>query len=533
MALTERYQGFTVSRVLSQRATSDPESLFVLTRGARLTYGDADAKAEALAASLANLGVTPGDRVAIVLPPCPEFVISLFAVAKLTAIAVPLDPRLTDPELQYNLRHSGAVGAVIAETLNGIDNLHVFEELTPLLPELQFLVTVGEDDLWYDDRVYPFQDLVSAGAGRDFPMSDLDPTIDPFAIVYTSGTTGKPKGVELTHQNLIHPAAATGDAVRLEPGDRVVGVTALFHAFGLGPGIIGSALVGAGLLLQDRFDPAECLDLVESERATVHYGVPTVFAAELREQRVRARDLSTLRVGVVAGAPMPESLFQAVEEEICPNLLTAYSLTEASSTVAITGLNDSPEVRRMTVGRPVADTQIRVLDPAGDELPVESVGELAVRGPGVMKGYYRQPNETAAGFSDGGFFRVGDLGIVDEDGYVHLVGRSNGVMIRGGSNVYPREIEDRLHAHPAVREAAVVGVEDELLGEAICASIVPVEGAIVTEDEIREWCRRTLADHKVPDEVTFLDELPMTGTGKVRRVELARLLKEARQGPST
>jgi len=532
MALIERSRGLTVSHALSHRATVDPEGAFLVQDDRTTTFGEAESQAEALAAALASLGIEEGDRVAIVLPGCPEFVVTLFALAKLGAVAVPLNPRLTAPELQYMLRHSEAVSVVTIETFQGVDYLQLFEDLFPLLPELQYLVTVGKEDLWYDDRIFQFEDLLSAGAGRDFDASDPQEDSELFALVYTSGTTGKPKGVELTHRNLIHTAAATAEALGLVPEDRVIGVTSLFHVFGLGPGILGSVLAGSSLILQEEFDAGASLDLIVAHGATVHYGVPTVFAAELREQGEQARDLSSLRAGLVAGAPVSEQLFRRVEEELCPALRTAYSLTEAGSTVAI-GRHDDPEVhRRTTVGRPVPDTTVRVLEADGTELPAESLGELAIRGPGVMRGYYRQPRETAERLDSEGYFRTGDLGMVDEDGFVHLVGRRKEVIIRGGSNVYPREVEDRLEAHPAVREAVVVGIPDELLGEAVCASIVPVEGAIVTDEELRGWCRRTLADHKVPDLVRFFESFPMTGTGKVRRVELARIIELSRTDPA-
>jgi acyl-CoA synthetase (AMP-forming)/AMP-acid ligase II len=304
----------------------------------------------------------------------------------------------------------------------------------------------------------------------------------------------------------------------------VIGVTTLFHVFGLGPGILGSVLSGAALILQEEFDAEEALALVEKHRATVHYGVPTAFAAELQAQRENPRDLSSIRAGIVAGAPLREDLFREVEQELCPVLLNAYSMTEASSTLAHASFEDPPEKRRFTVGRPVPGTTIRILERDGSDLPPESVGELAVKGPGVMRGYYRQPRETAECFDAQHFFRTGDLAMLDEEGYLHLVGSLRDVIIRGGFNVFPREVEDRLHAHPAVDDAAVVGIPDAVLGEAVCAAVVLEEGAIVDGEEIREWCRGTLAGPKVPDMVRFFDALPMTGAGKVSRIDLVRLV---------
>jgi len=529
MALTERYSGFTVASALAHRATTDPERDFLIFRDDALTYGQIESKAEALAAALNHLGIERGDRVALLLPAWPEFVVSMFAAAKLGAVIVPLNPRLTTPEMQYMLRHSEAAAAVTVENYHGVDYLELFEDLLVQLPELQYLVTVGEEDLWYDDRIFQFEDLVSAGQGRDFVAPEADVEGDLFAILYTSGTTGKPKGVGVTHRNVLHTAAATVDAIGLRAEDRVIGVSGLFHVFGMGPGILGSLLSGAALVLQDEFDAGATLDLVAQHAVTVQYGIPTLFVTELHEQARAPRDVSSLRLGVAAGAPVSDDLVREVQRRLCPLLLVAYSLTETSSTVCITRPGDPPEKRRFTVGRPIHGTSVRVIEADGTELPIESVGELAVKGPGVMRGYYRQPLETSSSFDEDGFLLTGDLGIVDEEGFVHLVGRRKEVIIRSGFNVYPREVEDRLQAHPAVREASVVGVPDEILGEAICACIVPIEGAIVTGHEIKDWCRVTLAEYKVPDLVRFLDEFPLTGTGKVRRIELARVIQADQQ----
>ncbi len=526
MALMERTESATVASILAARATRDANRAFVLGPRGSLSFGQAEAQAEALAAGLSHLGVEAGDRIALVLPACPEFVVSMLAAAKLGAVIVPLDPRLTPAELQYMLRHSQAVCAVTVEEEHGVDYLALFEELMPGLPELQYLVTVGEEDLWYDDRIFQFEDLLSAGSGRDYPAAPVDPEGDRFAIVYTSGTTGKPKGVELTHRNLISVAAATAAALELSSSDRIVGVSALFHVFGLGPGVLSSLVSGAGLILSEGADPAALLDLARELEATVHYGVPTVFVQALQELDRRGEGgAGPLRLAVVAGAPVGDELLKRIEERMAPVAVAAYSLTEASSTVCVGRPGDPPGKRGFTVGRPLEGTRIRILDPGGADLPEESVGEIAVRGPGVMLGYYRQPALSRSTFTEDGFLRTGDLGILDEEGYLHLVGRSKDVIIRSGFNVYPREVESRLESHPAVEEVVVVGVPDPLLGEAICACVIPVEGAIVTERELVDWCRETLSDTKLPDRVRFVDDFPRTGMGKPRRAELARAMR--------
>jgi acyl-CoA synthetase (AMP-forming)/AMP-acid ligase II len=482
-----------------------------------------ESDAEALAAALSELGLAAGDRLALVLTPRPEFAIATFAAAKLGMTVVPLSPRLTGAELQYALRHSGAACAVTLEQALGTDYLHLFEDLMPQLPELRHLVTVGEQELWHDDRIFQFEDLISSGAGRDYTAADVDARGDRFALVYTSGTMGKPKGVELSHANLLAAAAGTADAIGLGAADRVVGVTALSHVFGLGPGLLGTLLAGASLILREQSDAATTLDDVQRHRATVHYGIPTLFVSELAELEARPRDLSSLRVAVVAGAPVSDDLVRRLEHRLGVSVTTAYSLTETASTVSASRPDDPAEARRQTVGRPIEGTTVRVLEGDGSELPVESVGEIAVRGPGVMLGYYRQPRDTAAALDDEGYFLTGDLGLIDEAGFLHLVGRRKDVIIRSGFNVYPREVEARIEAHPAVHEVAVVGVPDSLLGEAICACVVPVEGAIVTAPEIVEWAREVLAADKVPDLVRFVDEFPRTDTGQVRRADLARV----------
>jgi fatty-acyl-CoA synthase len=524
MALYERFAGRSVAQVLEAQVATRPDRVFLRFGDRRLTYGQVDARAKALAAALHELGIGAGDRIALDLPNWPEFVVAMFAAAKLGATIVPLNPRYTVPELQYMLRHSEAAVVVTVESFNGVDYLELFEGFLTSLPDLQYLVTVGEEDLWYDDRIYQFEDLVSSGEGREVPKVEVDPKEDVFAILYTSGTMGKPKGVALTHANLLATAAQTVDAIGLTPEDVVFGVTTIFHVFGLGPGVLGTAMAGASLVLQEQFLPDEALELIERHRVTVHYGVPTVFITELRESEHERRDLSSLRAGIVAGAPIGDEMLRRIRAEFCPNLYVAYSLVETGSTVAMTRPEDPEEKQIFTVGRPLPGTEVRVLDLDGSVLPVESLGELAIRGPGVMKGYYRQPGETAQAFDEDGFFLTGDLGMVDEEGYVHIVGRRKELIIRGGFNVYPREVEDRIHAHPAVMDVAVVGLPHDVLGELVCACIVPVEGAIVTGDEIKEWCRGALADYKVPDLVRFLDSFPLTGSGKVRRVELARMI---------
>jgi len=513
-----------VFELLAQQAAARPDAPFLLTEGRQLSYGQVHAQADALAAAWHALGLEAGDRIALTLPAGPEFVVTVFAAARLGAAIVPLDPHATAPELQYLLRHSEAAAVVTAERVDDIDLLERYEAFWGRTPQLHYVVAVGEQDLWYDDRVYQFADLVSSGAGRGCPQPPGASRERLFAIVYTSGTQGKPKGVALTQGNLVATATATAALLELGPDDVVAGLTSLVHAFGLGPGLLGTAWAGGAVVLQADDDPGRTLDLLERFGVTVHHGTPTSLIRLLRHPSWPRRGLH-VRTGIAAGAPLPETWAERVRRELVPDLRVAYSLTEAGSVVAMTRADDPPGKRRQTVGRPLPGVEVRVLDEDGAPLPVESVGEIAVRGPGVMRGYHRQPQETARSFTPDGFFRTGDVGMIDEEGYLHLLGHRQERILRGGTCIHPREIEDRLRAHPAVLDAVVVGVPDEELGERVYACVMPVEGAVVTGEEILDFCRAGLAPAKVPDQVRFWDRFPMTGSGKVRRVELARALR--------
>jgi acyl-CoA synthetase (AMP-forming)/AMP-acid ligase II len=290
----------------------------------------------------------------------------------------------------------------------------------------------------------------------------------------------------------------------------------MFNIFGLGA-LISALSAGATVALMEKFDAAASLRLAAEARATMLHGPPTMFALQLRTEEIDQLDLSSLRTGIVAGAPVLDRLADEIRERLVPDVEIAYGL--------MTRRGDSAEKRHYTAGAPLGGVEIRVLGDDGETLPVESIGELVIRGVNVMKGYYRQPEETSRSFTEDGFFRTGDIGMLDDDGYLHIVGRKKDTIIRGEYVIYPRELEDLLRIHPAIQEAIVVGVEDEVLGELICACVLSVEGAIVTGGEIKDFCRGRIAQYKVPDLVRFVDSFPMTGSGKVRRVELARMVR--------
>ncbi len=502
---------------------------FLVAGGRTWTLAQVAASAEAMAAGLHQLGIEPGDRMAIDLPNWPEFVISVFAAARLGAVIVPLNPGYTAREVQFMLRNSEASVVVAAERFGGIDYLELFESLLFELPDLQYLVTVGEEDLWYDDRIFQFEDLVSSGRGRDLPEVRVSPDEDPFAIFYTPGTTGKPKGVMLSHTNLVRTARETAGALGLGPGDSTLCAVPLFHIFGLGAAFLTSLVSGGRLVLLESFEPGPALDQIEEHGVTVLHGVPTMFVMLLREEGLAERDLESLRTGIIAGAPVAPALVRQIRRDLVDELEIAYGLTETSPTVTITRKDDDEEHRSGTVGRPLEGVEVELLDEEGQPVSGDAVGEVAVHGFNVMLGYFRQPAETASSFTPDGFLKTGDLARRDSKGYLQIVGRKSDVIIRGGYNVHPREVENHLRSHPAVLDAVVVGVPNEVLGELVCACVRPVEGAIITGEELRGYCRSALASYKVPDLVRFMDVFPMTAAGKPRRVEVARIVRAEAQ----
>jgi fatty-acyl-CoA synthase len=513
---------WTLARTISARAKEHPQRVLVLSGGRSLTYGQVDTQAGALAAALAELGIGVGDRIGVVMPNWPEWIVALFAAAKLGATVVPLNHRLNYHELKYQLRHAEVSVVFAAERYGDVDYLEIFEDLIAELPDLVLLVTIGDEQLWYDDRIFQYEDLLSSGSGRPAPEPKGVDDDSDLAILYTSGTMGKPKGVRLSHRCLVETAVRTGEALEMSPTDRVLVSVPLFTIFGFSI-VVGAVAAGATLVLQEQFDPERAVELLEQEGITVLHGVPTMYHLLMRSPRFAGASFPTLRTGIVAGGPVTDELVRRIRKWC--DVQVAYGLTETGPTVTITRFSDPEEKRLTTVGRPITGVEIKAVDFLTGALHgPEAVGEIAVRGPNVMRGYSRMPAETARFFSPEGYFLTGDLGIIDEEGYLRIVGRSKETIVRGGYQIYPREVEDQLRAHPAVDDVCVIGVPHDIMGELVCACIVPVEGAVITGEEIKEFSRDTMADYKIPDLVRFFDTFPMTGSGKVKRRELERVV---------
>ncbi len=512
---------WALTPMFESRVRETPDRLVVVDGNRSVTFAQLDAQSLALAASFAELGVEAGDRVAVNLPNGVEWLVTVLACARIGAAIVPVSPGLSIHELRYQLQHAAASLVVTIERLDGIDFLQRFEDLLGTLPELHYVVTVGEEDLWYDDRIFQFEDLLSRGQGRPVPVVEHHDDND-LAVLYTSGTTGKPKGVRLSHRAIVDNAVRSGEVIELSPEDRVLAAMPFFTIFGFSV-MIGTIVAGATLVVQARFDAGQALVLAEAERVTVLQGVPTMWHLLMREPGFSPQKLRALRTGVIGGNAVPEELVRRVRGWC--DVLVAYGLTETGPTVTITRFSDDEEQRAGSVGRPLNGVEVMAVDVVTGVLHgPEAVGEIAVRGPHLMRGYLRMPAETAKVHTPEGFFLTGDLGIIDEDGYVRIVGRRRETINRGGTQVYPREVEDHLRAHPAIEDVCVIGIPHEVLGEQVCACIVPVEGAVITGRDVKSFAADVMADSKVPDLVRFFDAFPLTGSGKVRRRELARAI---------
>ncbi|HEX2779182.1 MAG TPA: AMP-binding protein, partial [Gemmatimonadaceae bacterium] len=402
---------WTLDHVFATRADAHPERIMLVAGGRTWTYGQVQARATALAAALAELGIGMGDRVAINLPNWPEWIITLLAASRLGATIVPVNPQLNYHELKYQLRHAEVSVAVTAERFRDTDYLQLFEDLIAELPDLQYVVTVGEEELWYDDRIFQFEDLVSSGEGRPVPVA-LDLRDDTtLTMIYTSGTMGKPKGVCLSNRSIVETAVRSFEAIEIEPADRVLAAVPLFAVFGFGVAV-GTLAAGATLVLEETFHAGEAIELIAREKISLLPGVPTMYHLLMREATFEPSRFRHLRSGVIAGNSASPDMVRRIRKWC--DVQIAYGLTETGPTVSITRFTDPEEKRASTVGRPLPGVEVRAVDfRTGALHGPEAVGEIAVRGFNVMQGYARMPGETARSFTPEGFFLTGDLGFID------------------------------------------------------------------------------------------------------------------------
>jgi fatty-acyl-CoA synthase len=496
------------------------EALVSRAQDVRLTYAELDAEVDRVARALLAIGIAKGDRVGVWSPNCAEWTLLQFATARVGAILVTVNPAYRTSELAYALRQSGTRLLFAPRTFKTSDYAAMVAEVAPELDALAQVVWIDGDPAWEGFLGGAAQVGDDALARRE---ASLDPG-DPINIQYTSGTTGSPKGATLSHVNILNNGFLVAEGCRYTEADRICIPVPFYHCFGMVMGNLGAVTHGACMVIPaPAFDPGATLEAVAAERCTSLYGVPTMFIAELDHPDFASFDLSSLRTGIMAGSPCPVEVMRRVIEDMHMDEVTiCYGMTETSPVSTQTAADDPLDKRVGTVGRVHPHLEVKVSDPAtGETCAVGETGELCTKGYSVMLGYWEDPERTAEVLDDEGWMHTGDLATIDADGYANIVGRIKDMIIRGGENVYPRELEEFLYGHPDIADVQVFGVPDERYGEELAAWVIPRAGASSLDPEaVREHCRGKIAHYKVPRYVKVVDAFPMTVTGKVQKFKL-------------
>ncbi|HKI35598.1 MAG TPA: AMP-binding protein [Gemmataceae bacterium] len=534
--------GLTFAEVLRQTAEphGDRDALVFPWLKYRRSYAEFRTDVRRVARALMALGVRRGENVGIWATNWPQWVIVQFAAAEVGAVLVNVNPAYRAHELRYVLQQADVTALLLTDRYKTSQYFDLLAEVCPELVScppgrlrsaaclrLRQVVSIQEAKhpgmLGWGEFLARADEVSETELDRR--AADLGPQ-DVVNIQYTSGTTGFPKGAMLTHRNLLMNAFYVGQRMGFSERDRLCIPVPFYHCFGCVMGTLTCAIYGAAMVVPaESFDPLATLQAIQDEACTAVYGVPTMFIAELNHPRFAEFDLRSLRTGVMAGSPCPVEVMRAVGERMGARELTiGYGLTEASPILTQTATSDDLEHRVGTVGRPIPGVEVRVVAPGSlDPLPPGQQGELMGRGHGIMKGYYNKPAETAAAITPDGWLHSGDLALQTPDGYYRITGRIKDMIIRGGENVYPREIEEYLHTHPAVLDVQVVGLPDERYGEEVCAWVRLRPGASLTEEQLKDFCRGRIAHYKVPRYVVFVEDYPTTVTGKVQKFRLREL----------
>jgi fatty-acyl-CoA synthase len=511
----------------------DELALVVRHQQVRWSYGDLGRRVDDLAAGLLALGLEPGDRVGIWSPNNAEWVITQFATAKAGLVLVNINPAYRLTEVEYALNKVGCKALITADHFKTSDYVGMLRELAPeldrsapgrlsaaRLPSLAAVIRIGADER---PGMFRFADIMAAGgerhAGRLGELAARLQFDDPINIQFTSGTTGAPKGATLTHHNILNNGFFIGEAQRLTPRDRVAIPVPLYHCFGMVLGNLACVTHGAAMVYPgEGFEPLAVLETVEAERCTALYGVPTMFIAELSHPEFKRFDLGSLRTGIMAGSPCPiEVMRRCIDEMHMSEVTIAYGMTETSPVSFQTSHDDPLERRVSTVGRVHPHVEVKIVNAEVHIVPPGTPGELCTRGYSVMLGYWGDAERTAEAIDRARWMHTGDLATLDEDGYCNIVGRLKDMVIRGGENVYPREVEEFLYRHKKIADVQVIGVPDRKYGEELCAWVKLRPGETATAEEIQHFCRGQIAHYKIPRYIRFVDAFPMTVTGKVQK----------------
>jgi fatty-acyl-CoA synthase len=532
------YRDVGVGELLTLLARDYPEheALIYPDLGLRFDFNQLEWLSRKIARGLIDIGVESGDRVALWAPNVPEWVVLQFALAKIGAILVTVNTSLRAAEIEFLLKQSESSTLITVDGFRDVNYIETIHELVPELrrseegtlqsrkfPFLRRVVYIGEEHpdgmIRYDTLLDRSGNVSDAQLEVRTAAQNLDTVIN---MQYTSGTTGFPKGVMLTNRNIVNNGYWLGEGLGLTPKDRLCVPVPFFHCFGCVIGVLGAYTHASTLVPLVTFDPLRALQYIEAERCTTLFGVPTMFIAELEQLDYHNLDMSSLRTGIMAGALCPEPLMRKVMERMhLTELAIAYGLTEASPGITLTPRNDSVELRTQTVGPALPHVDVKIVDPAtGDECEPGVAGELCCRGYNVMKGYYNNPKATEEAIDSEGWLHTGDQATKDAEGYIRITGRIKELIIRGGENIAPKEIEDLLRGNPKILDVYVYGMPDERLGEEVAAAIKLKSGETATTDEIREFCDGRIARFKIPRLIRFVDSFPMTASGKVQKFKL-------------
>jgi len=534
----------TLGEQLEQWATETPDHEFMIypDRNLRFTYREFDERVNNLAKGLLYIGMGPGDKLGIWANNVPDWMTFMFATAKIGVVLVTINTNYKLHELEYLVKNSDLQTLCIINGFRDSDYVKMVNELIPELKEcergyldsekfpfLKNVVFIGPEK---HRGMYNTAELILLGSQlEDDLLNSTKQLVSPHDVVnmqYTSGTTGFPKGVMLSHHNILNNGYTTGECMNYTQNDRLCVCVPLFHCFGCVLAVCAIISHGATMVMVENFDPLMVLASVEKERCTALYGVPTMFLAELHHPMFDMFDLSSLRTGIMAGAPCPiDTMNQVMDKMYMKEIIIVYGLTESSPGMTATRTTDPPKIRSTTVGKAFPFVDVKVVNPeSGEELKPGEQGELYCKGYNVMKGYYKNPEATAKAIDKDGWLHSGDLGVRDEEGYFRVTGRIKDMIIRGGENIYPREIENFLYGMPEIQSVEVAGVPSPKYGEQIGAFIKLKQDASLTAEDVRDYCRGQIARYKIPKYVFFVDDYPMTASGKIQKYKLSHLSLE-------
>ena len=523
----------TFGQFIEQWAAETPDKEFIIyaDRNLRFTYAQFNQRVDNLAKALLHIGMKPGDKLGIFANNVPDWLTFMFACAKIGVVLVTINTNYKTHELEYLVKNSDLTSLCIVNGWRDSDYVQMVNELVPELREsqrgfLKNVIFIGQEK---HRGMFNTAELILLGSQLDnLLLNETKAGISCHDVVnmqYTSGTTGFPKGVMLTHHNILNNGKATGECMNYSADDRLCICVPLFHCFGCVLAVCAIITHGASMVIVENFDPLMVLASVQKEKCTALYGVPTMFIAELNHPMFGMFDLSSLRTGIMAGAPCPiETMNEVMQKMNMSELIIVYGLTESSPGMTAPRTHDSPQVRSTTVGKAYPAVEVKVADPeTGRELNPGEQGELCCRGYNVMKGYYKNEEATQKAIDSEGWLHSGDLGVMDENGYFRVTGRIKDMIIRGGENIYPREVENFLYTMPQIQAVEVAGVPSPKYGEQEGAFIKTRPGTELTEEDVMDYCRGKIARYKIPKYVFFVDDFPMTASGKIQKYKLREL----------